>query len=93
MMKFLVPAAALSLTLLSASAFAGKPENPGIDGRANAFGAPGFGVASDRNGKGLDHAADIFGDNGKGNGADPDSLDLAPDHDPGAFGGSNDSDR
>ena len=66
------------------------PENPGLKGLANALGAPGFAKASEANGKGLGHAADIFGNNGKGNGKDPDSLGLAEDHDPGKVGGNGD---
>lgn len=69
----------------------GQPENPGIDGQSKAFFTEGFQkVVAD---KGLVAATYLFGNKGKGNGADPDPLGLADDHDPGSIGGEPDTTR
>ncbi len=96
-MKLAIATAALTFSVLAAPAFAqGKPADPGFEGRTN--GAINAGVLSGtrgaaNSGKGLGLAADIFGDNGKGNGADPDAVGIAPDHDPGNVGGGPDTSR
>ena len=79
----------------------GKPENPGIDGQTKAFSSPGFaksvaaqgGVVADLDAITANQASRLFGNKGKGNGADPDPLGLAPDHDPNGFGGGDDTSR
>lgn len=66
------------------------PENPGWTGQTNAYFAPGFAKASAANGRDIVQATYLFGNKGKGNGADPDPLGLATDHDPGVVGGAPD---
>lgn len=92
-MKTVIYATFVAAAMTAVPALAGQPENSGIDGGAKALGAPGFAKASVANGKDLGHAADIFGNRGKGNGSDPDSLGLADDHDPGTVGGGDDTSR
>lgn len=70
---------------------AGAPENPGQAGQTNAFFSKGFQKVLAA--KGLVAATYLFGNSGKGNGADPDPLGLATDHDPGVIGGAPDMTR
>jgi hypothetical protein len=87
-------AAMLSLGLSIGSAAAGQPDAPGEKGHSRAISTEGFGRSIDATGQGLtDRAADVFGNNGRGNGGDPDSLGLDSDHDPNNFGGEPDKDR
>lgn len=93
MIRFTTVAVA-AVVISTSAAFADRPENPGRDGQTNAFGTRGFERSVEATGQGLtDRAADVFGNNGKGNGADPDPLGLADDHDPNNFGGAPDTDR
>ena len=90
----LISASAAALVLSLSAAIADQPENPGRDGQTKAFGTKGFERSVEATGQDLtDRAADVFGNNGKGNGADPDPLGLADDHDPNNFGGAPDTDR
>ena len=95
-MKLAIATTALALSVLTAPAFAqGKPADPGLQGRTNAFNNAGNSW-SNPSPKGIfDRAANIYGDNGKGNGADPDTIGgvgLA-DHDPQSVGGEPDTSR
>lgn len=97
-MKFTFSSAAVMILAASTAIASPNGDNvdndPGVDGRANAFNAPGFATAAEASGKDIPGlAADLFGDNGKGNGADPDAFGLEPDHDPGNFGGQPDTSR
>ena len=101
----LTTVAVIGAFALAPAAFAGghtgQPENPGINGQTKAFSAPGFaksvaaqgGVASNLDAITANQASRLFGNKGKGNGADPDPLDLADDHDPNGFGGGSDTSR
>lgn len=90
----ILTASATAILLSIGTAAADKPDNPGQKGQTNAFGSPGFERSVDATGQGLtDRAADIFGNNGRGNGADPDPLGLADDHDPNNFRGAPDESR
>jgi hypothetical protein len=90
----LLSATATAFVLSLGVASAGQPENPGRDGQTKSFGTKGFERSVTATGQDLtDRAADVFGNNGKGNGADPDPLGLADDHDPNNFGGAPDTDR
>ena len=97
MIKFAT--AAFAAAILSTGAFAqGKPDNPGQAGQTKAAIAAGLDTSDPVGGSsgaftanrqgvtGL--AASIFGNNGRGNGSDPDPLGLGTDHDatPGGFG-------
>jgi hypothetical protein len=87
-MKSVLTLSTAVLMLASAPVLAEQPSSPGVGGQTMAYSSDGFGVSSAANGKDLDHAASVFGNNGKGNGADPDPLGLKDDHDPNTFGGS-----
>jgi hypothetical protein len=69
------------------------PENPGWTGQTQAFMSDGFAVSSEATGRGIVQATYLFGNKGIGNGADPDPLGLASDHDPGVVGGGPDTTR
>ena len=90
-MKLILSTSAAALMLVAAPMLAGQPSSPGVDGQTKAYSSEGFATSSEANGKGLDHAASVFGNNGSGNGADPDPLGLEDDHDPNTFGGSDGS--
>lgn len=90
-MKLILSTSAAVLMLAAAPVLAEQPSSPGVDGQTRAFTSEGFGVSSVANGKGLDHAASVFGNNGKGNGAEPAAGEI--DHDPNNFGGEPDVTR
>ena len=84
----------LSCFVSVGATYAGQPDAPGTLGHSKAISTKGFGKSIEATGQGLtDRAADVFGNNGKGNGADPDSLGLSADHDPNNFGGAPDTTR
>jgi hypothetical protein len=84
----------LSCLISAGAAYAGQPDAPGTKGHAKAIETKGFAKSIEATGQGLtNRAADVFGNNGKGNGADPDSLGLSRDHDPNNFGGEPDTER
>lgn len=104
MNKFLATAGAVAL--MATAATAGQPDAPGAKGHNRAIETNGFARSIEAQGGGfevtVDRAADIYGNNGKGNGADPDFAGglvgdpggtVAEDHDPNNFGGAPDTDR
>lgn len=81
----------------------GQPDAPGNNGKAAAISAKGFAKSIEAQGGNINdfladevtvrRATTLFGNNGKGNGSDPDALGpngsaLAADHDPGVLGGN-----
>jgi hypothetical protein len=91
----LITATAIAV-LIAGPAFAGQPDAPGSKGHSRVIETDGFSRSVEASGQDLtDRAADVFGNNGIGNGGDPDTVPGVGlnDHDPNNFGGNPDTDR